>query len=204
MSDFFDLNEYVIDEKIRPFKVANAYLIHNLNGDIVGAVEQDMGGGAKAARVAGRLFLGKNLVSSLQKFHLDLLDSDGNKLLALDREGRVGMKGYTILVSDSEGNLLGKIAPKRSFKAIIFNIFDENDNVIATMNGKLLGLNYKIQNPDESEIGTISKDFGNIAREIFTTADKYMVTFTDSVEKRKKILITAAAVSIDMLLHEMR
>ena len=200
-TNFFDLNEYVIDEKIRPFKVANAYKIHNLNGDLVGAVQQEISGGAKAARVAGRLLLGRS-VKQLQKFNLNILDADGNVLVTLERQGRIGMAGYTVLISDASGNYLGKVAPKRSFKAVIFHVFDSNDNIIGIMNGKLLGMNFRIMNPDESEIGTISKNYRNIAREMFTTADKYVVAFTQNIDRFRKVLITAAAVSADMLLHE--
>ncbi len=196
-TSFFDLNEYIIDEKIKPFKMANAYLIHNLNGELVGAVEQEISGGAKAARV----LLGRS-AKQFQKFNLKILDAQGNVLVSLERQGRIGMAGYTVLVNDASGNYLGKVAPKRSFKAVIFQIFDSNDNIIGIMNGKLLGLNFKIMDPDESEIGTISKNYNNIAREIFTTADKYVVAFTQSIDRYRKVLITAAAVSADMLLHE--
>lgn len=199
MSNFFELNEYVIDEKVRPFKMENAYLIHDINGELVGAVEQHISGGGKAARV-----LFGRTAKTFQKFNLNILDAEGNVLITMDREGRIGMKGYTVLIKDPSGNVLGKVAPKLSFKSVIFHIYDASENVVGILNGKLLGINYTIQNPDETQIGTINKDFSNVAREIFTSADKYRVSLTGSVEKEKKLLITAAAVAIDMLLHEIR
>jgi hypothetical protein len=58
--------------------------------------------------------------------------------------------------------------------------------------------------PNKEELGRVSKQWGGMAREMFTSADNYVVGVSDAVagDNNTKILMLAAALTIDMVLKE--
>ncbi|MGV2482069.1 UNVERIFIED_CONTAM: RNAase, partial [Salmonella enterica subsp. enterica serovar Weltevreden] len=55
-----------------------------------------------------------------------------------------------------------------------------------------------------AELAHVTKKWAGIGRELFTTADNYMLSVSDSVRKEDnvRILIIAAVMCIDMVLKE--
>ena len=62
---------------------------------------------------------------------------------------------------------------------------------------------YSIHYTKLYEIGMITKKWAGIAKEMFTTADKYNVQLTSTnLTREHKIAILASAITIDMVLKE--
>jgi uncharacterized protein YxjI len=55
-----------------------------------------------------------------------------------------------------------------------------------------------------NELAHVSKKWAGLGKELFTTADNYMLSINDSVKKEDnvRILIMAAVMCIDMVLKE--
>lgn len=190
---FFESNEYLIDEKVQFLKFHNEYQIYDPMGLNVGAVKQIVPGWHKVLR----LILNKKMLP----FHLELTETDGKLLASIKR-------GWTfflsrISISDGNGSQTGYIKQKFSFLKPRFQIFDMNDSQIAEINGDWKAWIFTISDRNGNQIGTINKKWAGIAKEFFTSADKYHVSIApEYAEDTNKMNIVATAITIDMVLKE--
>ena len=195
------LGEYFIDEKVTAFRFTNAYQIYDAQGRPAGAVRQaDISGGAKAAR----LLLGSR-TKGLQSFRFDLLDADGSELASVRRggmgEGLAALRQIGIF--DAWDQQLGGIQMIPHFASTEQRVTDAAGRPVCSITGDWKGWNFRITAPDGRLLGAIDKQWGGLARELFTTADKYHVSLSPYTDPGERLLITAAAITIDMILHEM-
>ncbi|MDQ1087733.1 phospholipid scramblase-related protein [Siphonobacter sp. SORGH_AS_1065] len=191
---FFDYNEFVIDEKIGLFKFSNAYKVFNREGEEIGLIQQRVSGFHKALRVIGDL-------KKMMPFTLEILDTNGMVQATISR-------GWTLFLSkisitDSNGVTIGSIKQKFKLFKPRFIITDQYDQTIAEINGDWKAWDFTITDAHAIPIGSISKKWNGAMREIFTSADKYVVSIEESVaEDTRKIAIVSTAITIDMVLKE--
>jgi uncharacterized protein YxjI len=190
---FFESNEYFIDEKVQFLKFHNEYKVFDPMGLQVGAVTQHVSGWHKFLR----LFLKK----AMFPFHLELTDNNGVMLAGIHRGWTFWMSKITIM--DGNGVVSGYIRQKFRFLKPRFQIFDANETQIAEINGDWKSWNFTITDANENHIGTINKKWAGVAKEFFTSADKYHVTIDPQyAEDRNKMNIVVTAITIDMVLKE--
>ena len=74
---------------------------------------------------------------------------------------------------------------------------------VCTLKGKWTSWDFKFMR-DTEEYAHVSKKWAGIGKELFTTADNYMLKINDNVSQDNplRILILAAVVCIDMVLKE--
>jgi uncharacterized protein YxjI len=191
--EFFEGNEYFIDEKVQFLKFHNEYKIFDPMGLQIGAVTQHVSGWHKFLR----LFLKK----AMFPFHLELTDVNGKVLAGIHRGWTFWMSRITI--KDGNGEITGYIKQKFRFLKPRFRIFDANDMQIAEINGDWKAWAFNITDQNGMQIGSINKKWSGIAREFFTSADKYHVTIApEYAEDRNKMNIVVTAITIDMVLKE--
>ena len=76
-------------------------------------------------------------------------------------------------------------------------------NKIAAIEGDWFAWDFHITDSKGTEIGTVSKKWGGLVKEIFTDSDKYVVNISDSLtEENQRIAVLSTAVVIDMILKE--
>lgn len=191
--EFFESNEYFIDEKVQFLKFHNEYKIYNNIGSPMGSVMQHVSTGHKILR----LFLKKAMLP----FHLEIKDNN-EKVLATIRRGWTFWLSK-ITISDANGNVSGYIKQKFRFLKPRFQIFDAGENQIAEINGDWKAWAFSITDQNGTQIGTINKKWAGVAKEFFTSADKYHVTIApEYAEDRNKMNIVVTAITIDMVLKE--
>jgi uncharacterized protein YxjI len=193
MADFFERNVFFIDEKVAVLKFTNSYKIFDEEGNQIGLVQQNMPGWHKILS----FFLNK----SLFPLHLEISDMDGKTLASLRRGWCFFMSKISVL--DEKGKLIAKINQKFKLLKAEFRVLSASDAEIGKILGDWKAWNFTITDNRETEIGSVTKKWAGMAKEIFTTADKYVVSvkpeLTDAV-KRKAII--ASAIVIDMILNE--
>lgn len=193
LSSFFESKEYFIDEKVQFLKFHNEYKVFDKMGLQVGAVRQHVPGWHKVFR----LFLNK----SLFPFTLHITDVNEKLLASIHR-------GWTFWLSKIEirnanGDVSGYIKQKFRFLKPRFQIFDASQNQIAEINGDWKAWNFHITDSSGNEIGIINKKWSGVAKEVFTSADKYHVSIAEQyAEDTNKINIVLTAITIDMVLKE--
>lgn len=190
---FFEGDTYFIDEKVQFFKFHNHYRVYDKDGLQIGAVIQRVSGWHKFLR----LFLKK----AMFPFLLEIIDNDEKVVASIHRGWTFWMSKITI--KNPEGEITGSIKQKFRFFKPTFRIFDGLNNEIGLITGDWKAWNFSIKDNQGNEIGAINKKWAGIAKEVFTTADKYLVTINPSyAEDINKINIVVTAITIDMVLKE--
>lgn len=190
MNSFFLNNTFFIDEKIALVK--NSYKVYNSEAQQIGSIQEHM----PASRVALSLFVSKGNLP----FELEIKDTNDATLAKITRGWTLFLSKTTI--SDENGKEIAKIKQKFSLKPK-FEIIDMEDRKIATIKGDWLAWDFKIIDNNENEIGTISKKWNGLGKELFTSADKYIVDIKSNVtDEVQRIAISATAATIDMILKE--
>src|SRR6476620_848732 len=188
---FFESNEYFIDEKVGFLKFHNEYKVYDNYGTQVGRIVQHVPVWQKFLR----LFLNK----AMFPFTLEVMDNNEDVLVTIKRGWTFWMSKITIL--DAEGNVSGYIKQKFKLLKPRFQILNADGEQIAEINGDWKAWNFGISDNNGHAIGFINKKWAGIAKELFTTADKYHVNIiSDYAEDQNKINIVATAITIDMVL----
>jgi uncharacterized protein YxjI len=195
--EFFESNEYFIDEKVQFFKFENVYKVYDNTGTPAGMIVQKVPGWHKVLR----LFLKKTILP----FVLQIIDNNEKVLVTISRGWTFWMSTITISDGEGEGNVLGYIKQKFRFIKPFFRIYDAASAEIGQIRGDWKAWNFTITDTTGNEIGIIHKKWAGIAKELFTSADKYNVTIQPRfAEDQNKIIIVSAAITIDMVLKESR
>jgi uncharacterized protein YxjI len=108
-----------------------------------------------------------------------------------------------ITIKDANDVVSGFIKQKFRFLKPRFQIFDANEMQIAEINGDWKAWNFSITDPNGAQVGSINKKWAGVAKEFFTSADKYNVSIDpEYAEDRNKMNIVVTAITIDMVLKE--
>lgn len=191
--EFFESNDYFIDEKVAFLKFHNEYKVYDNTATQVGTIVQRVSGWHKFLR----LFLNK----ALFPFTLEVIDNNEKVLVTIRRGWTFWLSRIDILGAD--GAPVGFIKQKFRLLKPRFQIFGTEGELIAEINGDWKAWNFGITGAAGNTIGSISKKWAGVAKEFFTSADKYYVTIDPAyAEDRNKIAIVATAITIDMVLKE--
>jgi len=190
---FFENNEFFIDEKVQFIKMSNEYKVYNKNGEQIGIVKQKLSGGQTALR----LILNKTMLP----FVLNINDSTGNTLITIKRGWTWWTSKITIL--DPTGRILGFIKQKIRFFKPTFKVLNPQMQEVGVITGDWKAWNFEIKDLGGNVIGNINKKWAGITKELFTTADKYIVSIRPEYpHEMNKVIILSAAITIDMVLKE--
>lgn len=190
---FFESDSYFIDEKVNFLKFANEYKIYDKEAVQIGMVKQRLSAGQKALRML--------INKAMMPFYLEIVDHEGIVQSSIRRGWTFFMS--KISVFDGNQTLVGTIQQKFKLFKPTFKIFDPNGIQIAEITGDWKAWNFTIKDAHGAQIGTVNKKWAGLAKEFFTTADKYNVTIDQSYpEDNNKILILSSAITIDMVLKE--
>lgn len=107
-------------------------------------------------------------------------------------------------VYDAHGKMVGHFKSKIFSFGGGFYVYDDKDNLFAEIKGKWHGWDFKFTTPDGQELGSVSKKWAGLGKELFTSADNYIVTISDDLADQPvaKILLLAAALAIDVVYYE--
>jgi uncharacterized protein YxjI len=104
----------------------------------------------------------------------------------------------------------GNGSPLGYFKSKVFSlgggffVFDNADQQVAEVKGDWKGWNFKFLTKSGREIGTVTKKWAGLGKELFTSADNYVISITDPATSGPAAgaLLLAAGVSIDIVFKE--
>jgi uncharacterized protein YxjI len=191
MKKFFDHNYYIINQKVQLLKMANEYQVLDDTGQPIGKVKEKLGSGGFILR----LLINKAMLP----FKLEIADNNEQVQATISR-------GFTFFMSKIQVTMPDGSAPffiKQKFKMFKaqFDILDQSGQKIGSINGDWKAWNFSIVDMSGTEIGRINKQWAGALKELFTTADKYMVTLDKGdIEYHKKVAIISAAITVDMVL----
>jgi uncharacterized protein YxjI len=188
-------NLFFIKEHVGMFKAANNFDIYNPDTQelMMTCREEQLSFLTKLFRFTD--------YKRMTPFHIEIKSSLGEKILTVKRGVSIFLS--TVEVFDGKDNLIGRFKQKFFSIGGKFDILDTNDSVICTLQGQWTSWDFKFMR-DNDELAQVSKKWAGLGKELFTTADNYMLSINESVKKddHARILILAAVMCIDMVLKE--
>jgi uncharacterized protein YxjI len=195
MNSILNRNLFFVKEHVGIFKAANNYDIFDPQTQemLMTCREEKLGFFTKMLRFTD--------YKRMTPFHIEIKTRLGEKVLTVKR-------GTTWFVSkvevfDEKDQIVGRFKQKFFSIGGKFNVLDPNDNFICTLKGKWTSWDFRFMK-ENIEFAHVSKKWSGLGKELFTSADNYMLEISNDVVENNpiRILILAAVMCIDMVLKE--
>jgi len=105
-------------------------------------------------------------------------------------------------ILDRNGNIVGWMKSKAFSLGGAFRVHDAADNEVALVKGDWKGWNFRFLDKTEQEIGSITKKWAGVGKELFTTADNYIIALKGAPTRERNTLLLAAGLAIDTVYKE--
>lgn len=148
-----------------------------------------------------RLFIGKQLLPTKIFVYTGSSYEDDSRLLFSIQRGFSFLRSR-VDICDRQGKVVGWLQSKVFSLGGAFFVYDDLDNQIAMVKGDWKGWNFRFLDTEEKEMGTISKKWAGIGKELFTSADNYIIALNSEPEPAKAILLLAAGLAVDTIYKE--
>ena len=195
MSQVLNHNAFFVKEHTGIFKAANNFDIYNPETKelLMTCREENLGFFTKMLRFTD--------YKRYTPFDIEIKTSNGEKVISVKRGISIFLS--TVHVYDAQNRLIGMF--KQHFFSFggKFDVLDETGTSLCTLKGKWSGWDFKFVK-DTKEFAQVTKKWAGIGKELFTTADNYVLTISDKVPEDHPLrkLILGAVMCIDMVLKE--
>ena len=117
---------------------------------------------------------------------------------------RNGLLRSTVRVFDANGTQIGRFKSKIFSFGGGFFLLDEADQQVAEVKGDWKGWNFRFLSANGVELGKVTKKWAGLGKELFTSADNYVITLDESVPLTPSLsaLLLAAGLAIDIVFKE--
>ncbi len=134
-------------------------------------------------------------------FCVDIQTPDGQRILTVKRGISIFLSKVDVLNENDE--VLGRFKQKFFSIGGKFDVFDANDKVMCSLKGKWTSWEFSFMRGEE-ELAKVTKKWAGLGKELFTSADNYVLTINENVpaDDPLRALIMGAVICIDMVLKE--
>lgn len=192
----FDLQTILVKERVGLLKIADTYdLIDPATGAAVGLCKEHPAWWVHVLRLG----VNKRMLPTVVK-----ITNPGETATWLEIRRGFSLLSPKIAVVDGNGNTLGYLKSKLFSWGINFGILNAQEVKIAEVKGDWKGWNFQLMSVTGTSLGTITKKWAGMGRELFTSADNYVIDLAPSAtgaSANRKILL-AAALAIDTCFKE--
>lgn len=193
-----DRQTYFIREHVGMFKLSDTY-------DILDPESQEQLGIAKekpgTLMHVLRLIISKQMLPTAVFVYEGDNHEDESQLLFSIHRGAAILPAK-VKIKDADGNIVGYLKGKWFSLGGAFRVFDAEENEVAEVKGDWKGWNFRFLDHNKNELGTITKKWAGIGKELFTTADNYIISLKDQPSAGKAILLLAAGLAVDTVYKE--
>ncbi|MFT5298452.1 MAG: hypothetical protein ACI9YH_004500 [Colwellia sp.] len=195
MTDILNKNLFLIKEHVGIFKAANNYDVYDpeTGNIIMECREPNLGFFTKILRFSD--------YKTMTPFDVQIRTPDEQRIVRIQRG--ISLLVSKVTISDSDGNTVGYFQQKLFSIGGKFDIYDNQERVVCQLKGNWVGWDFRFMDGND-ELAHISKEWGGIGKELFSSADNYVLQISDDVPENHPIrkLILAAVMCIDMVLKE--
>lgn len=188
-------NLFLVKEHVGMFKAANNYDIYDPDDGelILECREHALSPITKVLRFTD--------YKRMTPFHIEIRTPGGGTVVKVDRG--VSFFLSKVEVSDESGSRIGGFKQKLFSVGGKFDVLDATDAPMCTLKGKWTGWDFRF-NDNGTELARVSKKWAGLRKELFTSADNYVLSISDHVSPDSPVrpLILAAVMCIDMVLKE--
>ncbi|MEQ9408423.1 MAG: phospholipid scramblase-related protein [Fuerstiella sp.] len=195
MHPVLNRNLFLVKEKVGMFKAANHYDIFDpeTGEEIIHCREDRLGPITKLLRFTD--------YKTMTPFHVDVRTPSGDPILSVRRGISLFLSKVDVL--DEEDERIGGFRQKMFSLGGAFRVLGDGDQELCTLKGKWTGWDFRFV-AGTTELASVSKKWAGLGKELFTSADNYVLQISDDVPPDNPVrqLIMAAVMCIDMVLKE--
>jgi len=186
---------FLVKEHVGMFKAANNYDILDIETGqpLLYCREPRLGGFTKLFRFTK--------YKRMTPFDIEIQDLHGQPIIRVKRG--LSLFVSTVDVFDQSNEKIG--AFKQKFFSIggAFTVLSPTDEPLCQLKGKWTSWEFRFLAGD-NELAKVSKKWGGLGKELFTSADNYVLQISEDVPPDQPVrqLIMAAVLCIDMVLKE--
>ena len=188
-------NQFFVKEQVGWFKAANNYDVFDpATGEcILHCREPRLGFFTKMLRMTKW--------KTMTPFHVEVTTPEGEPVLAVKRGTSFFVSKVDVL--DEGDERVGGFKQKMFAWTATFYVLGEDDQQLCTLKGKWTAWEFNFEHNGVS-LAKVSKKWAGLGKELFTSADNYMLQISDDVPEDNplRILILASVLCIDMVLAE--
>jgi uncharacterized protein YxjI len=191
-----DLNAYFIKEQVGLLKFTDTYDIFDPEtNEQIGVAKEEPSGLVKVLR----FLINKRMLPTTVNVYEQ---GKSRPLFSIHRPFTFFRS--KVEIRDADDNLVGYFKSKILSLGGGFLVYDKNDNQFADVKGDWKGWNFKFLTTDGVELGTVTKKWAGLAKELFTSADNYVITISEEVEEKEdgNMLLLAAGLAVDVIYKE--
>lgn len=191
-----NLRTFLIRERVGMLRLTDHYDIFDPDSnEKVGEAREEISGLIKALR----FLVSKKLLPTVVNVYGD---DDETPVFSITRG--VALFRPRVEITNADGKLLGYFKAKMFSLGGGFWLFDRNDNQFAEVKGDWKGWNFKLLSSDGQLLGTVAKKWAGLAKEMFTSADNYVVALGEHADDSETtaMLLLAAGLAIDTVFKE--
>lgn len=188
-------NLFFIKEHVGMFKAANSYdVLDPANGrTLMQCREPNLGFLTKLFRFTD--------YKRMTPFEVVVSTPEGERVLTVRRGISLFLSKVEVL--DEKGRVVGGFKQKLFSIGGAFRVLDARDNEVCLLKGRWTSWEFQFLKGDR-ELARVTKKWAGLGKELFTTADNYVLSIADSVKPDDEVrtLVLAAVMCIDMVLKE--
>jgi uncharacterized protein YxjI len=192
------MNRILVKEQVGLFKFSDRYdLFDPDSGKQVGICQEHPPWFSHLLRLA----INKTMLPTM----VEVRQENSNLVLFRIRRG-FRLFRSVVQVEDGNGRLLGTLRSKILSFRLEFQVLDSKGSEIAKVSGDWKGWNFQLVGSGGTTLGTIAKKWAGIGKELFTSADNYMIEMAQAspADIGSRSMLLAAALAIDICFKENR
>jgi uncharacterized protein YxjI len=191
----FDRNLLVVNQKAKLIEVTNEYAILDEHGGRIGAVRQV---GQSALRKMLRMV---SSIDPLMTQHLEVADATGRVVLQITKP-RAFLRPR-VVVSRPNAPEVGQIGYKLRIGKPKFVLSDPAGNELGTVSAEnWRAWDFRVDDASGREVARITKKWAGFGKELFTTADNYVIQVDPSLRDPLRTLAIASGLAVDTVLKQ--
>lgn len=195
MHPVLNRNLYFVKEHVGLFKASNNYDVFDpqTQQSLMQCREENLGFFTKLLRFTD--------YKRLTPFEVIIRDTSGQPVCCVRRGISFFISKVDVL--DEAGRRVGGFKQHWFSLGGAFTVLGANDEPLCELRGKWTSWEFRFQQGDQ-EYARVTKKWAGLGRELFTSADNYMLEISPSVpvDHPLRILILAAVMCIDQVLKE--
>jgi uncharacterized protein YxjI len=191
-----DRKMLLIKERVGFLKLVDTFDIYDpVTGAQIGIARETAGVLLKLVR----LLISKHLLPAL----VEVRERDDTPVLMTLRRGFTFLRA-SVSVRDGMNMEVGLLKSKLFSIGGGFHVLDAQQQPIAEVKGDWKGWNFRFLAPDGSELGTVTKKWAGLGKELLTSADNYIIALAEGrqLPRNTAMLLLAAGLAIDTVYKE--
>jgi uncharacterized protein YxjI len=189
----FDRKAFLVKERVGFLKLSDSYDIFDPStGAQIGIAREQVGPLLHVLR----LLINKRLLPTV----VEVRESETGPVLLTIRRSATSQ----VTVQSRTGSELGRFKSKMFALRAGFRVFDTSERQVAEIKGDWKGWNFRFLNADGAEIGKVTKQWAGLGKELFTSADNYVIALDERLPMAPEAaaLLLAAGLAIDTVYNE--